>query len=343
MHQGRVQSIAGFHWRHVGKIRYTIFCMRGSISREWDFLAGVTRNLMRPGPPPRMWVGTHAVLLVSWFALCAACYLAGEARGNYHMYFEENTPGTFGSTGLLATAGLVSVMLASRVVLRGGGSPVGAVLLRALLVALMAGLGLVFSIYLFDVYGYPDPAIHFFRDGRSGSDILWLLFGGAAALILASWPWLGRTPLARFWLLFGAMLCFAALDDLLMFHEHMGKVIANWLDLPRGQGNWWRRHMNDFLAAGYWPVIALLAFLHRRELARLKWMIYSLALASLAYAASVFCDFSHLGAFKEESLKLLAGTLILGAMLEAYRETPETPGKLRGRTSLLTPGSDLVI
>ena len=108
-------------------------------------------------------------------------------------------PGTFASTALLVTAGLVSCRTASRVALRPHGLRVAAILLRSLFLCLTLGLAMVFCVYLFDVYGYPGASIHYFKDGRLGSHALWLLFGGGLALTAVVWPQLKHAPFARFW------------------------------------------------------------------------------------------------------------------------------------------------
>ncbi len=161
------------------------------------------------------------------------------------------------------------------------------------------------------------------------------------ALLGAAVCWSLRTVgFSRFWLLFGGLLCWMALDDLLMFHEKF----ADWfttgvLGLP--EEHLVTKHLNDALVAVDGPIAIGLAFGHRHSLGRLRWMILTMLPGVLCFVSTVIADFVEASQWTEESLKFLAEAFILSSFIttslelrEASTAMPDPHGPTRPRPAL---------
>jgi hypothetical protein len=68
------------------------------------------------------------------------------------------------------------------------------------------------------------------------------------------------------------------------------------------------------------------AYRYRAHLPPLRWIVLTLGLAFVCFAAMVVLDWYDLNPTLEDSLKTVAGALILSAFLSAYFElAPEKP------------------
>lgn len=280
---------------------------------ELSLFLQTLREVCRFKSPPFFWCLTMGSILPAWLLACGTLYFWGEAQGNYSKYFEENMPGTFLSTLLLLTSGLVCSINARNL------TPQAKKKFLTLFIGMQVlGMLVIGGIYILDLIDHPDKKIYSFQSARAGEITLWVWGGLLAGLFFVLWRLTPR--FAHFWLLMSCLLCFAGLDDLLMFHERAAKALSNFLHLPKGENYWLRIHMNDILALAYAPVAALVWFVHRRHVVSLPWMLRTLILASLFFAGTSYFDFGHAGAFREESLKIGTGALILGSFLIAYHE-----------------------
>ncbi|MBX7157356.1 MAG: hypothetical protein K1X66_03115 [Verrucomicrobiae bacterium] len=287
--------------------------MKRRIGVEFLFLRQTFKAILQIESPPVFWRLIIGFIFPAWLLACGTLYFWGEAQGNYSKYFEENMPGTFLSTALLLASSLICSVIARSLIPQNRKK-----IFTFFVVIQILGMLVIGSIYTFDLIDSPDQKIYSFHDGRIGEVILWIFWSLLLGLMFIMWPM--SSSFARFWLLMSLLLGFAGLDDLLMFHERIAKMISNFLHLPKGQNYWLRIHMNDILALAYAPVAALVWFRYRRDVARLCWMLRTLALASIFFLGSSYFDFGHAGAFREESLKIGTGALILGSFLIAYHE-----------------------
>jgi hypothetical protein len=141
-----------------------------------------------------------------------------------------------------------------------------------------------------------------------------LLFGaGAVALRL------GRSlrPLihARLWLVLGLLFVIAALDDMFKLHEKLDFMIVGALGLdPDGPAD----VLDDIIVALYAvPSVAVVATIGRSYFLRLRWTALLFGLAAVAFTVMVLLDFLSSHDAAEESMKLVAGGLIFGAVAAA--------------------------
>ena len=162
----------------------------------------------------------------------------------------------------------------------------------------------------------PDKPNRYFGEGKLGT---WLSF----ALLVASacvcfvlrrrQRARGVAPLARFWLLLGVLLAYLAVDEVLELHEHLDRMINSalgWHPLDRVGDR-----IDDAIVAAYALVALAVAWVHRRELLRLRWTVLMFALAFACFAAMVALDTLRKLDTLEDSLKLLAEALILCGLL----------------------------
>jgi hypothetical protein len=174
--------------------------------------------------------------------------------------------------------------------------------------ALMIALGLTW-------HGEPG---RYFKERKAGTYLsagLLVASGVVAARIAGR---LRRDPFARFWAVAAAGFVFLGMDDLLVIHER----VDAWLHRLLGWDpeHWLTDHLDDAIVGGYGVAAGWWAYRHRRDLGRLRWMLAVLAVAFACFAAMVVLDATKLSKVAEDSFKILAGALILVALLAAARD-----------------------
>lgn len=159
----------------------------------------------------------------------------------------------------------------------------------------------------------------FFRERQIGTllSVLNLVASGGVSALIA---WRIRpAPAARFWWLMGALFVWVGCDDLFGIHEDVDKLVHVLLGLDPNDPT--TDHADDLLVAAYAVPAAALAWIHRAHLASFPWMVICLATAFVLFAAMVVLDYTHASMAVEESLKLVAGTLIVVGLLAVWLDT----------------------
>src|SRR5919106_1923878 len=165
----------------------------------------------------------------------------------------------------------------------------------------------------------------YFRERRAGtyySGAL-LIAAGAVAVGVAS-----RTEgpsSRRFWHVAAAGFVYLALDDVLTIHEEIDRGVHALLGWD--PGHWLTDHLDDAIVAVYGIVAVVWTYWHRTHVLRLRWTTLLLAAAFAGFTAMTALDFAGWSPTVEESLKLIAETFIVIALLAALhdpalRETP---------------------
>jgi hypothetical protein len=165
-----------------------------------------------------------------------------------------------------------------------------------------------------------DPsAARYFGEGRAGNYFsgLQVIAGGVAGILVALK--VGRHPSASFWWIVAATLLFLGIDEGFGLHEDLDVGIhklMGWHD----RRHWLTDHLDDGIVALYGLIAAIFAERHLERLVRLRWTALLLALAFVLYVATSVLDFSGAVAVIEESLELVAESLILSALITAHRD-----------------------
>lgn len=163
-----------------------------------------------------------------------------------------------------------------------------------------------------------DVPHYYFREWQAGTylSVGVLLASGALCAVIA-WRLRG-SPFARFWWLTAPAFVYLGLDDLLGMHEGIDFLLHKRLGLdPRDPVT---RHGDDLIVALYGVLALVFAYTYRAELARLRWMVLILATAFVPFTAMVLFDLMNWPQAVEDSLKLLAGALILIGFYAGYLE-----------------------
>ena len=149
---------------------------------------------------------------------------------------------------------------------------------------------------------------HYFREWQAGTFLsVGVLVASGLLCALIGWR-LRRTSFARFWWLTAPAFIYLGLDDLLSMHEGIDFLLHKRFGLdPRDPVT---RHGDDLIVALYGVLALVFAYTYRAELARLRWMVLSLGVAFVPFATMVVFDLMNWPQAVEDSLKLLAGTLI---------------------------------
>jgi hypothetical protein len=183
-------------------------------------------------------------------------------------------------------------------------------------VAILLWLGLAW-------HGNPH---RYFREWTVGTYLSFvnLIASGAVAGLVALR--LHPLPFARFWWIAAVGFAWVALDDLFLLHERIDFAVHARLGLD--PHNPLTDHLDDVIVASYGVVALWLAYRYRVDLARLRWMALVLGLAFSLFVGMVALDMTHLSHTVEDSLKVVAGTLILvgfvAARLEIDGSAPES-------------------
>jgi hypothetical protein len=168
-------------------------------------------------------------------------------------------------------------------------------------------------------WGLRRDADKYFGEGKPGT-LLSVGFLFAAAGVCAShyrgWP--REATLRRFWLGMSIVLAVAAIDDLSKLHERLDPIINRALGVhPKGRI---ADRLDDVLVMAYALPAVALAFLHRNELLRQRWMVLTLAASFVCFLTMSVFDLLHTGNALEDCFKLVAGALIVCALLSAQPE-----------------------
>jgi len=102
-------------------------------------------------------------------------------------------------------------------------------------------------------------------------------------------------------------------------HEELDRGVhklLGWHD----RRHWLTDHLDDVFVALYGVIALAWADRHFERLVRLRWTALMFGVAFLCFVGMTVLDFAGLTAWLEDSLKLLAGTLILAGLLTACRD-----------------------
>ena len=127
---------------------------------------------------------------------------------------------------------------------------------------------------------------------------------------------LGPVRSRRFWIGAAALFGWVACDDLFVFHERADRFLHALLGWD--PDNRLTDHGDDAIVAVYGVVAAVLAYRHRHHLLGFPWMMLTMAAAFGCFSVMVVYDVMHWSKAIEDSLKVVAGTLIVVALLAAY-------------------------
>jgi hypothetical protein len=191
---------------------------------------------------------------------------------------------------------------------------VGALVVTAITIGFLTWLGI-------QVWGVPDK---YFRERRAGTYYSGLLLLAAGALAFAASRRAGESAARRFWVVAALGFVYLAADDMLSLHEEADRALhrlVGWY--PR---HWLTDHLDDAIVASYGVFAALWGFRHRRVLLTLRWTCLLLAVGFAGFAAMVVVDALAHRPVLEESLKLLAETVIALGVLAAYLDLAR-PGR----------------
>lgn len=121
-----------------------------------------------------------------------------------------------------------------------------------------------------------------------------------------------------FWLLFSGLLFLVAADDLFRLHERVDR----WLHQALGMDplHPLTDHLDDVIVLAYLLPAGCLALRYRARLLRAHLTIHLLAWATLVFVVHIVFDMLSFPQAAEESLKLIAGCLVLLAFLAAWMD-----------------------
>lgn len=175
--------------------------------------------------------------------------------------------------------------------------------------AVLIALGLV----------HHDRAARYFGEGRAGNYFSALqLFACFVAAACVAWK-VGRHPSRGFWWMIAGAMLLLSLDEGFGLHEELDVGIhklMGWHD----RRHWLTDHLDDTFVALYGLIALLWAERHLEEIVRLRWTAVLLATAFLCFVAMAVLDFTGFVASLEEGLELIAESLILSALITAYRD-----------------------
>jgi len=197
-----------------------------------------------------------------------------------------------------------------------GPPPPGALPLAAAMLALTF---LVIAVLIWLGVTRYDRAARYFGEGRAGTYYsgLQLVASAVVAAVLARRA--GRHPVRRFWWVVAGAFLYLSLDEVYGLHEELDRGVhklLGWHD----RRHWLTDHLDDVFVALYGVIALAWADRHFERLVRLRWTALMFGVAFLCFVGMTVLDFTGLTAWLEDSLKLLAGTLILAGLLTARRD-----------------------
>ena len=163
-----------------------------------------------------------------------------------------------------------------------------------------------------------DPG-RYFGEQRPGT----LLSAGLLAASAETCRRIHRLPAAaalfgRFWVVHAGLFAYLGLDELFRVHERLDRTIHKVLGLHHRHPV--TDHLDDAILLGYAAFAAALWYRRRRALIRLPWTVLTMVAAFAAFAAMMAVDLTAEVKAVEDTIKLLAGALILSAFFAARRE-----------------------
>lgn len=199
----------------------------------------------------------------------------------------------------------------------------------AVVVALMILFGIVLIERGLALHDNPG---RYFGEGRPGTTVpvVLLLVSGVFCWLIAK-DLRGQQSLEmgrgfrRFWLAFGGVFAYLAVDDMFKVHERIDPLLAQIFSL-----NAQSRLVDEIdsvIVAAYLPIVAILAWPHRERLVKTSWFLICMAVASLLFAAMVVFDMAGNMPAVEESFKLFAAVAITIG-ISAARKTYQLEHKL---------------
>ena len=197
-----------------------------------------------------------------------------------------------------------------------GPPPPGALPLAAAMLALTF---LIIAVLIWLGVTRYDRAARYFGEGRAGTYYsgLQLVASAVVAAVLARRA--GRHPVRRFWWVVAGAFLYLSLDEVYGLHEELDRGVhklLGWHD----RRHWLTDHLDDVFVALYGVIALAWADRHFERLVRLRWTALMFGVAFLCFVGMTVLDFTGLTAWLEDSLKLLAGTLILAGLLTACRD-----------------------
>jgi hypothetical protein len=168
-------------------------------------------------------------------------------------------------------------------------------------------------------------AARYFGEGRAGTYYsgLQLVACAAAAGLLARKA--GPPPFRRFWWTVAVGMMFLAADEFYGIHEELDRGIhklMGWRDTK----HWLTDHLDDAIEALYGIVALVWADRHFEKVLMLRWPALILGAGFIGFVLMLVLDLSGRFAAVEDSIKLVAETLILSALISA-RWDPRFPAR----------------
>jgi hypothetical protein len=165
----------------------------------------------------------------------------------------------------------------------------------------------------------------FFGERKAGTYLSFLSLVATGVVSACIARRLGPVPFARFWWAAAVGFVWLGCDDLFVLHERIDRGVHAVLGLDPDHPI--TDHLDDAIVAGYGVAALALAYVHRAQLASLRWMGVILGVAFGLFAAMVVVDVLHLSKTVEDALKVVAGTLILVGFLAAWFDTANAGGE----------------
>jgi hypothetical protein len=202
-----------------------------------------------------------------------------------------------------------------RVLTRPGPPPRGWARLTAVIVAGVAVASLVIAWAGWVTRGNPH---RYFGEQRPGT----LLSAGLLFACAGTCRRIHALPAAagfgRFWAVHVVFFAYLGLDELLRIHERLDRYAHRLFGLNANHPV--TDHLDDLIIMAYAVFAAALWYRCRRPLLRLPWTVLTMGTAFAAFAAMMAVDLAAEIKAVEDSLKLLAGALVLSALLAARQE-----------------------
>jgi hypothetical protein len=154
---------------------------------------------------------------------------------------------------------------------------------------------------------------YYFKEGGPGTILSVANLLGCAAVC----GWLGRRlspdPFARYWFGMCILFALAGFDDFFRLHESVSHRMSEWFGYSRRHRV--LRHLDDVLLIAYAVAALVLTLMHARRLLALRPMIACFGLAGVFFGGMVSLDLLRWSYAYEDSMKILAGAVILCGLL----------------------------
>jgi hypothetical protein len=174
-------------------------------------------------------------------------------------------------------------------------------------IAVLVGLGLA---------GAGNAARHF-RAGGAATYYSGLLLAASAAVAATLGRSAGQPALRGVWWTIAGAFAYFCLDQVYGLHEEMDHAIHR-LAGPPGESPWLPRNLDDAIIALYGVAALVWADRHLEQLVRCRWTALLFASAFACFVPMAALDFAGRAKWLEDSLKLVAETLVLAGLLGAY-------------------------